>query len=41
MANLPSAATKLVMVEGIPGSGKSTLSQYIQDTLNTQLTTSR
>ncbi|UMR35826.1 P-loop NTPase family protein [Paenibacillus polymyxa] len=35
MANLPSAATKLVMVEGIPGSGKSTLSQYIQDTLNT------
>ncbi|KAE8561814.1 MULTISPECIES: hypothetical protein [Paenibacillus] len=34
MANLPSAATKLVMVEGIPGSGKSTLSQYIQDTLN-------
>ncbi|WP_437436106.1 hypothetical protein [Paenibacillus polymyxa] len=29
------------MVEGIPGSGKSTLSQYIQDTLNTQLTTSR
>lgn len=37
MANLPSAATKLVMVEGIPGSGKSTLSQYIQDTLNTHL----
>ncbi|WP_263560962.1 hypothetical protein [Paenibacillus polymyxa] len=35
MANLPSAAAKLVMVEGIPGSGKSTLSQYIQDTLNT------
>ncbi|MGG4217154.1 hypothetical protein ABEW32_02855 [Paenibacillus jamilae] len=35
MANLPSAATKLVIVEGIPGSGKSTLSQYIQDTLNT------
>ncbi|UQQ35326.1 hypothetical protein [Paenibacillus polymyxa] len=35
MANLPSTATKLVMVEGIPGSGKSTLSRYIQDTLNT------
>ncbi|MGG4501270.1 hypothetical protein [Paenibacillus polymyxa] len=35
MGNLPSAKTKLVMVEGIPGSGKSTLSRYIQDILNT------
>ncbi|KAF6657243.1 hypothetical protein ACT3XG_24870 [Paenibacillus polymyxa] len=34
MANLPSAKTKLVMVEGIPGSGKSTLSRYIQDILH-------
>ncbi len=35
MANLPSTKTKLVIVEGIPGSGKSTLSRYIHDMLNT------
>ncbi|OBA02121.1 hypothetical protein A9P44_21360 [Paenibacillus polymyxa] len=35
MANLPSTKPKLVIVEGIPGSGKSTLSRYIHDMLNT------
>ncbi|WP_258296450.1 hypothetical protein [Paenibacillus peoriae] len=35
MANLPAMKTKLVIVEGIPGSGKSTLSRYIHDMLNT------
>ncbi|KEO79029.1 hypothetical protein MKN04_08425 [Paenibacillus polymyxa] len=35
MANLPATKTKLVIVEGIPGSGKSTLSRYIHDMLNT------
>lgn len=34
MANLASTKSKLVIVEGIPGSGKSTLSRYIHDTLN-------
>ncbi|MGQ3477326.1 hypothetical protein [Paenibacillus sp. TY11] len=34
MANLSSTKTKLVIVEGIPGSGKSTLSRYIHDILN-------
>lgn len=34
MANLPSTKTKLVIVEGMPGSGKSTLSRYIHDILN-------
>ncbi|QNR67517.1 hypothetical protein IAQ67_27935 [Paenibacillus peoriae] len=35
MANLPATKTKLVIVEGIPGSGKSTLSRHIHDMLNT------
>ncbi|WP_025722825.1 hypothetical protein [Paenibacillus polymyxa] len=35
MASLPAMKTKLVIVEGIPGSGKSTLSRYIHDMLNT------
>lgn len=34
MANLLSTKTRLVIVEGIPGSGKSTLSRYIHDMLN-------
>lgn len=34
MANLTTTKTKLVIVEGIPGSGKSTLSRYIHDILN-------
>lgn len=34
MANLASTKTKLVIVEGIPGSGKSTLSRYIHDIFN-------
>ncbi|URJ60340.1 hypothetical protein [Paenibacillus polymyxa] len=34
MANVPAMKTKLVIVEGIPGSGKSTLSRYIHDMLN-------
>lgn len=34
MVILPSKNTKLVIVEGIPGSGKSTLSRYIHDNLN-------
>ncbi|AZH27328.1 hypothetical protein [Paenibacillus sp. M-152] len=34
MTNLPATKTKLVIVEGIPGSGKSTLSRYIHDMLN-------
>lgn len=35
MANVPATKTKLVIVEGIPGSGKSTLSRYIHDMSNT------
>ncbi|MFB5268846.1 hypothetical protein ACE41H_18960 [Paenibacillus enshidis] len=34
MTNPPPTKTKLVIVEGIPGSGKSALSRYIHDILN-------